>query len=161
MSSAFEFYMPQIDFTSITSNTRLTLSSSFKIKKSNRKLRQENRLREFIIKKWHDSYTYKLLMYAVQNVNNYNTLCISTYEHLEVLDNQIRMGIFTEINTKLLVKNLNKFASMKRELENMEQYIYHLKDELYKIVSTSTYLFREHKKEVLVFVNSPFNIFTY
>jgi hypothetical protein len=100
-------------------------------------------------------------MYAVQNVNNYNTLCISTYEHLEVLDNQIRMGIFTEINTKLLVKNLNKFASMKRELENMEQYIYHLKDELYKIVSTSTYLFREHKKEVLVFVNSPFNIFTY
>jgi len=161
MSSAFEFYMPQIDFTSITSNTRLTLSSSFKIKKSNRKLRQENRLREFIIKKWHDSYTYKLLMYAVQNVNHYNIMCSNAFAHLEVVNNHIRMRMFTEVNTKLLIKNLNKFASMKRELVNMEQYINQLKDELYTIVSTSMYLFREHKKEVLVFVNSPLNIFTH
>ena len=160
MSSAFEFYMPQIDFTSITSMTP-SFSSKNTIKKSNRKLRQETRLHQFIINKWHDSYTYKLLMYAVQNVNHYNIMYINAFDHLEVVNNHIRMGLFTESNNKLLFKNLNKFTSMKQELINMEEYINQLKNELYKIVYTSTYLFREHKKEVLVFVNSPLNIFAY
>jgi len=160
MTSAFDFYMPSIDFSEIcksnTSNIK-TVTVIFSL----RNLRQANRRREYIIKKWHETYTYKLLMYGIQNVKQYDSMCANTLAQLHIVENQISLEIFTPSYTKLLMFNLNKFNSMKQEIANMENYINQLKNTLYNIVSNSTYLSREHKKEVLAFVNSELNIFTY
>jgi hypothetical protein len=157
MTSAFDFYMPSINFSEIC-NVPVKIPSQ---KLSSKKLRQANRRREYIIKKWHETYTYKLLMYGIQNVDQYDLMCANTLAQLHIVENQISLGIFTPSYTKLLMFNVNKFNSMKQEIANMKNYINQLKNTLYNIVSTSTYLFREHKKEVLAFVNSELNIFTY
>lgn len=150
MTSAFEFYMPQIDFKAICNTKSVVTINS-------RKLRQANRRNTYIVKKWQNSYTYKLLMYGVQNVNHYNLMCSNALAQYEVINNQIEI----EAHRKLLMFNHNKFTSMKEEIINIVDYINKLKSELYKIVYTSTNLFREHKNEVLAFINTPLHVFTY
>ena len=160
MTSAFDFYMPQIDLSAICKTHTYDMSitkSNIRNTKNSRKTRQANRRNDYIIKKWRESYTYKLLMYGIQNVNQYNAMCAKALVQFEVLKNHIEM----ESHIKLITHNMNKFYGMNQEIANMIDYINQLKSELYKIVYTSTNLFREHKTEVLTFVNTPLDKFAY
>ena len=105
MTSAFDFYMPQIDLSEICKVPTQKYISS-------RKIRQTIRRRDYITKKWHETHTYKLLMYGIQNVNQYDLMCSNALIQYKVLNKQIAMGNCITNHTKMFINNLNKLLHL-------------------------------------------------
>jgi hypothetical protein len=148
MAASFQYFMPSINFSEICN-----------IKNTRRQRKQLLRRRDYVINKWQQTYAFQLMTYGRTKIDYYNYLIQSAY----ILYNNIvpQISIFNEINTKVLISNINQYSKMKKEIRQIYTEIQSIKDKVRECIVVLQMIDTCHIKEMSQFTNTyiePFKL---